>query len=88
MVGFIAKTKTENAKSIEVFLLADNISFKTIKEKIITGKSGLGDCENKSKMGTKHNCIQLFFSIIQNRYTINRTAFILKKGSEKFENPA
>ncbi len=40
MVGFIAKTKTEKAKSKLMFLFPDIISFKIIKEKIMTGRSG------------------------------------------------
>ncbi len=34
MVGFIAKTKTEKAKSKLMFLFPDIISFKIIKEKL------------------------------------------------------
>lgn len=55
MVGFMANTKTENANTEAVDLFLFNISFKIIKENMITGKSGLGDCENNSKTGMKHN---------------------------------
>jgi hypothetical protein len=55
MVGFIAKTKTEKAKSKLMFLFPDIISFKIIKEKIITGRSGLGDWEKSNKIGRKHS---------------------------------
>lgn len=55
IVGFMAKTKTEKAKIIDAVLFPDKISFNIIREKIITGKSGLGDCENNSKIGMKHN---------------------------------
>jgi predicted RNA-binding protein with EMAP domain len=54
MVGFTAKTNIENAKRSVVFLLPMAISFKIISEKIITGRSGLGDCENKNSTGKKH----------------------------------
>jgi hypothetical protein len=39
----MAKTKTEKANRREVFLFSFTISFKIINEKMITGKSGLGD---------------------------------------------
>jgi hypothetical protein len=43
IVGFIEKTKTEKAKRRVVFLFPAMSSFKIISEKIITGRSGLGD---------------------------------------------
>jgi len=64
MVGFIAKTKMENAKRKVVFLFPAIASFKITKEKIMTGRSGLGDCENNSRTGKKHRCIQCFLSIL------------------------
>ncbi|BAP33263.1 uncharacterized protein CHSO_4226 [Chryseobacterium sp. StRB126] len=54
MVGFMVKTKAEKAKSRLMFLFPDIISFKIIKEKIITGRSGLGDCAKSNKTGRKH----------------------------------
>ena len=54
IVGFRAKMKMEKASNFPVFLLEVKISFKMIKEKTITGKSGLGDCENRNKMGRKN----------------------------------
>ena len=54
IVGFMAKMKMEKASNFSAFLLELKTSFKRIKEKTITGKSGLGDCENKNKMGRKN----------------------------------
>nr|WP_278352333.1 hypothetical protein [Chryseobacterium gleum] len=53
IVGFIAKTNVEKAKRRVVFLLPVMSSFKIINEKIIPGRSGLGDCENSSRTGRK-----------------------------------
>jgi hypothetical protein len=55
MVGFIANVKTENANKNEKFLFPDKISFKIMSEKVMTGKSGLGDCAKINKTGTKIN---------------------------------
>ena len=52
-VGFMAKVNTENANRKERFLFPDKISFKIIREKTITGKSGLGDCTKINKTGKK-----------------------------------
>jgi hypothetical protein len=54
MVGFMAKIKMENAKRSVVFLFPAVISFKIIKERAMTGRSGLGDCENNNNTGRKH----------------------------------
>ena len=64
MVGFMVKTKTEKAKRTAVFLFWIKISFKMISEKIITGKSGLGDWENNSRTGMKHRWIHVLFSVM------------------------
>ncbi len=66
MVGFMAKTNTENAKRKVVFFCPVIISFKIINEKIITGRSGLGDCEKSSNTGRKQRCIQFLFSTVYN----------------------
>lgn len=88
MVGFIMKTNDEKTNNETAELFPFIISFKIIKENTITGKSGLGDWENNSRTGIMHNCIQLFSSMIYNIYTISNMELILKKGSEKLENPA
>jgi hypothetical protein len=43
MVGFMAKTNIERAKSNVTFLLDFKTSFKIIRENTIAGESGLGD---------------------------------------------
>ena len=53
IVGLMKKTNAEKAKSNTAFLLEFNISLRRIKDKTITGKSGLGDCENRNKTGKK-----------------------------------
>ena len=64
IVGFRANTKTENANNKEAFLLWFKYSLRTIKAIAITGKSGLGDCENRKRTGRKRRWIQDFFSKI------------------------
>ena len=49
---------------IFVMTLIQDAAFKTINEKAITGKSGLGDCVNKYKTGRKIKFIHDFFSNI------------------------
>ena len=67
MVGFIIKTKAEKANTEPAKLFPFMISFKTTSENTITGKSGLGDCENKRRNGIKQNWIQVFSWMI---YTV------------------
>ena len=64
IVGFSANTKTENTNNKEAFLLWFKYSLSTIKAIAITGKSGLGDCENRKRTGRKRRWIQDFFSKI------------------------
>ena len=64
MVGFMAKTKTEKAKSNLKFRFPLMISFKIIKDSTIAGKSGLGDCKNNKKTGEIKSKIHVFFSNI------------------------
>ena len=64
IVGFIEKTKIEKAKRRVVFLFLAMSSFRIISEKIMTGRSGLGDCEKSNKTGRKQRCIQFFLSMI------------------------
>ncbi|MCB4234452.1 hypothetical protein LDL59_03280 [Kaistella anthropi] len=43
IVGLIKKTNAEKAKRSMAFLFVFNISLRRIRDKTITGKSGLGD---------------------------------------------
>jgi hypothetical protein len=49
-----SKNKYRKCKKECGVFTAYGISFKIISEKIITGRSGLGDCENKNSTGKKH----------------------------------
>ena len=53
MVGFMPKIKMDNANINAAFLFELKTSFKIIKEKAITGKSGLGDCKKRKSTGKK-----------------------------------
>ena len=63
-VGLMQKMKIDIKNSKTEFVLERQTSFKTINEKAITGKSGLGDCVNKYKTGRKIKFIHVFFSNI------------------------